>query len=463
MLLTITAKDENAEEISYLFHKHPDKFQTSEITVGKTHVFYPEVSKEQTTIALMLDIDPIEMVRGKRNLSGKGFSLQQYVNDKPYIASSFLSSAIIKMFSTALNGKCNNKPELVSKKYNFEISISVVSAPKGGEKLIHDLFEPLGYSLEIERHILDEKFTNWGESKYYSVTLKNEITVQDLLTHLYVLIPVLDFDKHYYVGEAEVKKLLEKGKNWLPNHPLKDLISNRYFLGFKSLQNKMYQILEEDSEEESEEISKEEKIRKKTLHQERLDVVLRKMKESNVSSVIDLGCGEGKLLKKLIKEPQFKKITGTDVSFNALSFAKEKIYFDKLNSRQLERISLFQSSLLYKDTRFSGYDAAAIVEVIEHLEESRLEHFEKAIFEHAKPKKIFLTTPNKEYNIKYEGLENGKFRHNDHRFEWTRNEFENWAEKVAEKYNYEVEFFPIGEIDEKVGASSQMGVFSLDE
>ena len=196
MLLNITTTHKPATDLGYLLHKHPDKLQSIDLSIGKAHIFYPENSDERTTASLLLDIDPIDMVRGGRNLSGKGFSLGQYVNDRPYVASSFMSVAIAKAFSTAMNGKCSKKPELVDVKMPFEVTVSVLPAPKGGEILIRKMFEPLGYKVVLERHILDDKFANWGDSKYFTLKLNHTTTLQELLSHLYVMIPALDNDKH---------------------------------------------------------------------------------------------------------------------------------------------------------------------------------------------------------------------------------------------------------------------------
>ena len=198
---------------------------------------------------------------------------------------------------------------------------------------------------------------------------------------------------------------------------------------------------------------------KETLHQKRLALVLEKLKESGAKSVLDLGCGEGKLIRMLLKEKQFNNITGMDVSYQELTKCKERLHWDEMAPRQKERINLFQGALTYKDKRLEGFDAAAVVEVIEHLDENRLKSFERVVFECAQPKTVILTTPNGEYNILFENMEADTMRHKDHRFEWTRNEFETWAKQVAETNNYKVEFCPIGEEDEKVGAPSQMAIF----
>lgn len=467
MLLTITTTYQPATDLGYLLHKHPDRFQSVDLAIGKAHIFYPEATKEKTTIALLLDIDPIDMVRGGKRMAGRGFSLGQYVNDRPYVASSFMSVALSKAFSTAMNGRCKDKPELVSQKLPLQAKIAVLSAPKGGETLIRKLFEPLGYQVHLERHVLDEKFPKWGESKYYTLELSNTITLQNLLSHLYVLIPALDDDKHYFVSEKEIDKLLEKGGDWLPLHPEKEQITRRYLKHLGALTREALERLNEgETSEDTTNVDNEALIaehqKKETLHQKRLKLVLEQIKRTGAKTVIDLGCGEGKLLRMLLKERQFKKITGMDVSYRELTIAKERLHWDEMAPMQRERLQLFQGALTYKDKRLSGYEAAAIVEVIEHLDENRLKAFERVVFEFAQPKTVVLTTPNAEYNVVFETLQTGTMRHDDHRFEWTREQFETWAKGVAERNNYKVAFLPVGEVVEKVGAPTQMGIFTLN-
>ena len=467
MLLTISTTHNPATDLGYLLHKHPDKFQSIDLSIGKAHIFYPDNSVNKTTLALLLDIDPIDMVRGVKNLSGKGFSLRQYVNDRPYVASSFMSVALSKAFSTAMNGTCSAKPELVNTKMLLQVKIAVLPVPRGGEPLIRKLFEPLGYQVNLERHRLDDKFKSWGESKYYTVELTHTITVKELLSHLYVLIPALDNDKHYFVSKNEIEKLLVKGKGWLSDHPEKEQITRRYLINLHSLSRQALERLnagEKSDEKERLETEtleiKEEQKRKQTLHQKRLALVVEQLIKSGAAKVIDLGCGEGKLLRMLLKERQFIEIAGTDVSYTQLTRAKDSLHWDEMAPRQKDRIKLFQGALTYKDKRFEGYDAAAIVEVIEHLDENRLHSFERVIFEFAKPKTVVLTTPNSEYNVLFENIKAGSMRHIDHRFEWTRNEFEHWAKTVAERNNYKVVFLAVGEEVKKVGAPSQMGIFT---
>jgi 3' terminal RNA ribose 2'-O-methyltransferase Hen1 len=463
MLLSITTTHKPASDLGYLLHKHPDRFQSIDLSIGQAHIFYPKVSEDKATMALLLDIDPIEMVRKSR--SGKDFALGQYVNDRPYVASSFLSVAIAKAFSTAMNGKCDKRPDLVDLPLPFEVSIPTLPAPRGGDILIKKLFEPLGYKVELQRLLLDEKFSNWGYSKYFSVKLSQIITTKELLSHLYVLIPALDNDKHYYVSQNEIEKLLKKGKGWLEEHPEKEQITRRYLLNLGSLSRQALAQLSDGDDNISNEPDEgsEEAKNQETLHKKRLKLVLEQLKATGAESVIDLGCGEGKLLRMLLKEKQFKKITGMDISYSELSKAKDKLHWEEMAPRQKERINLFQGALTYKDQRLEGFDAAAVVEVIEHMDEGRLQAFERVLFEFAKPNTVVLTTPNAEYNTIFENLSAGTMRHSDHRFEWTREEFESWAKNVAEKYNYNIEFLPVGAVEDNVGAPSQMGVFTYGD
>jgi 3' terminal RNA ribose 2'-O-methyltransferase Hen1 len=464
MILNISTTHFPATDLGYLLHKHPDKFQTLELSVGKAHIFYPEKSNERTSISLLLDIDSIDMVRSARNIKNDGFAFGHYLNDRPYVASSFMSVAIVKAFSSAINGKCKDKPELVDVKLPFEVTIAVIPAPKGGEFLIRKFFEPLGYNVELTRHKLDEKFPEWGESKYYTLKLTNTITTKELLSHLYVLIPSLDNDKHYFVTENEIEKLMQKGEGWLKEHPEKEQIIKRYLVNLSSFSRIAFERLsdgEESVEVSSDLIEKTEiQKRKETLHEKRIKIVADKITQSGAVNVLDLGCGEGKLIRQLIKQKQFTQIVGMDVSYNQLIKAKERLHFDEMSPKQKERINFFQGSLTYKDKRLEGFDAAAVVEVIEHLDLNRLKAFERVLFEFAKPKTIVLTTPNKEFNIMWEKLDVDEMRHDDHRFEWTRKEFADWANKIGQMYHYQVELLPIGEEIENAGTPSQMAIFT---
>ena len=186
------------------------------------------------------------------------------------------------------------------------------------------------------------------------------------------------------------------------------------------------------------------------------------LRSSGAKRIADLGCGEGKLLRELLKDKQFDEILGMDVSVRSLEIASKRLRIENLPSFQAERIKLMHGSLMYRDKRLAGFDAAAVVEVIEHLDPPRLSAFERVLFEHAKPQTIVLTTPNAEYNEMWETLTAGKFRHSDHRFEWTRSEFQLWATGIGERFDYSVRFLPVGPEDDRTGSPTQMGVFTRE-
>lgn len=463
MLLSITNKKKPATDLGYLLHKNPSRCQEIGISFGKAYVFYPEATDDRCTASLLLDIDPIGMVRGKAGSISSG-PLDQYVNDRPYVASSFLSVAIAKAFGSAMKGKCKNRPDLVDSALPLKVQLSVLPC-RGGKAFLKQLFEPLGYQVKAKSYALDSSFKEWGDSVYYTVELKKVSTLKDVLTHLYVLIPVLDNNKHYYVGEAELENLLAKGDGWLSEHPQKEIITRRYLKHRVSLARQaLTRLMDNDHAGVEQTMTASDKLEVAletplSLNEQRIKAVLSKIYDSGAKSVLDLGCGEGKLLKDLIKDKSIEKIAGMDVSIRSLEIAHKRIGLDALPSRIKDKISLFHGSLMYKDKRFAGFDAAIVMEVVEHLDPPRMAAFEKVLFRHAKPKTIILTTPNREYNAMWDNLPEGAMRHSDHRFEWTRNEFREWADTLAEQYNYSIAYYTIGPQSLSFGSPTQMGVF----
>lgn len=500
MLLTITTTHRPATDLGFLLHKNPERVHTADLSFGRALMLYPERTHGRCAFALALDVDPVALVRGSGKGNDGGGLLDQYVNDRPYVASSFLSVAIARTLRNALGGTSRERPELSRTAIPLEARVLPLPV-RGSEGLIERLFAPLGYALDIEALPLDAKWPEWGPSPYVALTLRGNVRLRDLLAHLYVLIPVLDRKKHYFVDRHELEKLLAKGEGWLGAHPERELIAHRYLRQKRSWAKEVLERLapeEAPLEEEAEpaprslapavdsaarsqppgaeadaseepiadtrkdaaEQALEKPIR---LHEQRLATVAQVLKASGARRVVDLGCGSGKLLKRLLAEKQFTEILGVDVSSLSLDLAERRLKLAAMSERQRKRIRLVQGALTYRDRRIEGFDAAALVEVIEHLEPDRLAALERVVFAHARPPIVVITTPNAEYNALFEGMKPGQLRHADHRFEWTRAELAAWAERVAARFGYGVALTGIGEPDATHGAPSQMAVFEVAE
>ncbi|MFF7281758.1 3' terminal RNA ribose 2'-O-methyltransferase Hen1 [Streptomyces griseorubiginosus] len=478
MFLTITTTgtpERPATDLGFLLHKHPDKAQAFSTSYGRAHVLYPEADDQRCTAALLLEVDAVALVRrgkGKGRGGAPDAALAQYVNDRPYAASSLLAVALSAVFSSAMRGVCTAKPELPSQPRPLRIEVPAVAA-RGGPEVVRRLFEPLGWTVTAEPVALDSEFPEWGDSRYVRLELEStRLTLAEALRHLYVLLPVLDDAKHYWVASDEVDKLLRAGEGWLPAHPEQKLITSRYLSRRWSLTREAMERLElvrlaEADDSEVEEIDNAVEAETETeekptpLAVQRREAILEALRAAGAARVLDLGCGQGQLVQALLKDPRFTEIVGVDVSVRALTIASRRLKLDRMGERMASRVQLFQGSLAYTDKRLKGYDAAVLSEVIEHLDLPRLPALEYAVFGAARPRTVLVTTPNVEYNVRWESLPAGHVRHGDHRFEWTREEFRVWASSVAERHGYDVEFTPVGPDDPEVGPPTQMAVFEL--
>ncbi|MFE9769306.1 3' terminal RNA ribose 2'-O-methyltransferase Hen1 [Streptomyces sp. NPDC005808] len=487
MFLTITATgtpERPATDLGFLLHKHPDNAQAFSTSYGTAHVLYPEASVERCTAALLLEVDAVALVRrgkGKGRGGAPDAALAQYVNDRPYAASSLLAVALSAVFSSAMKGQCNARPELPARPLPLRVEVPALPA-RGGADLVRELFEPLGWTVTVEAVALDAEFPEWGDSRYVSLVLESaRLTLSEALRHLYVLLPVLDDAKHYWVSSDEVDKLLRAGEGWLPDHPEQKLITSRYLSRRWSLTREAMERLElvrlaeaddsaveeidnavgAETEADDAENSEEKEEKTVSLAVQRRDAILAALHASGAARVLDLGCGQGQLVQALLKDTRFDEIVGVDVSMRALTVASRRLKLDRMGERQAARVKLVQGSLAYTDKRLKGYDAAVLSEVIEHLDLPRLPALEYAVFGSARPKTVLVTTPNVEYNVRWETLAAGHSRHGDHRFEWTRAEFRTWAGHVAQRHGYSVEFTPVGPDDPEVGPPTQLATFTI--
>ncbi|WP_424530501.1 3' terminal RNA ribose 2'-O-methyltransferase Hen1 [Sphaerisporangium viridialbum] len=486
VLLTISTTTRPATDLGFLLHKHPGRVQEFGQSFGVARVFYPEATEERCTAALMVEVDPIRLVRS-RGTSSPDFSLGQYVNDRPYAASSMLAVALADVFRTARTGHCKARPELAAGPIELEVTVPALPC-RGGPELARQLFEPLGWQVEAHALPLDEGFPEWGDSRYVRLVLRGPVRLADALNHLYVMFPVLDDAKHYWMASDEVDKLIRAGEGWLASHPERGRITRRYLGRRRSLTNTAFARLaelgddvEEDLEPPIEEDAAAETPTPQTgdagdavdavdavepepgpqartpLNLLRREAVVEVLTEARARTVIDLGCGSGQLVGELLRNPEFARVAGVDVSARALAVAARRLKLDRMPDARRARLHLFQGALTYTDERFAGYDAAVLMEVVEHVDPPRLAALERVVFGTARPGLVVVTTPNSEYNVRYEFLTG--MRHPDHRFEWTRAEFAAWAEGVCGEYGYRVTYRPVGEVDPEVGPPTQMGVF----
>lgn len=510
MLLTITTTCVPATDLGFLLHKHPDRLQSFDVSAGVAHVFYPEATSTSCTAALLLEVDPIALVRGKRN------ELTQYVNDRPYAASSMLAVAMKEAFRTALTGRCEARPELAASPIPLDLHVPSLRCA-GGPDLARRVFEPLGWAVTATAEPLDPP--GWGDSPYVNLRLHGMFRLSDALNHLYVLLPVLDDAKHYWVSTDEVDKLIRAGGDWLAGHPERDLIISRYLAHQRTLAESALARLAEAGEDLDNAVGpggqEEDEAARTPLAVRRREAVLAVLASVRARTVGDFGCGSGALTVDLLRNRDIDLVVATDVSARALELAARRLRLDRdfdnskmspgdrlgLDNSKMplggkldadnsktsrdnskkslgagpaadnskkslgagpsadnSKIRVFQSALTYRDDRLAGLDAAVLMEVIEHIDEERLPALERAVFGFAAPATVVITTPNAEY--RYPGLDG--MRHPDHRFEWTRAEFGAWAERVCAGYGYRVAHHPVGDEDAQHGAPTQLAVFTKE-
>ncbi|WP_193367142.1 3' terminal RNA ribose 2'-O-methyltransferase Hen1 [Pelagibius marinus] len=461
MLLTIETTHRPATDLGFLLHKNPDRLHEKSLSFGRAVMCFPEADEDRCRFALTVEVDPIGLVRGR----APGASLHDhYVNDRPYAASSFLSVAIARALNTAFAGRSKHRQELAETPIPLAVTVLPLAA-RGSEDLAKRLFEPLGYEVETLAHALDPALPDWGASPYITLRLEGSLTLRELLTHLYVLVPVLDNSKHYYVDDDEVEKLVAKGAGWLEQHPERDFIVNRALKRRRRLvREALARLTEEDEADDADEPARQDEAedaleRPIRLNDLRMARVTEVLAASGARRVVDLGCGEGRLLRELLASRQFEEVVGVDTSLRSLERASQRLKLDRMPERQAARLKLLHGALTYRDRRLEGYDAAALVEVIEHIDQDRHPALERALFEFMAPPLVVVTTPNREYNALFENMPAGALRHGDHRFEWTRAEFESWAHGVAERFGYALHLEGIGEVHAELGAPTQMAIF----
>ncbi|WP_144753249.1 3' terminal RNA ribose 2'-O-methyltransferase Hen1 [Curtobacterium pusillum] len=467
MLVTLSTRGEAAPDLSHLLHKHPGRAQSFDLSVGTAHVFYPADTAEVCTAALLLEIDAVALARSKR-YGADAQALSRYVNDRPYVSTSMLALAIGQVFRSAMAGKSESRPERAAAPMDLDVALTSVPSESDahGVGLATRLFAPLGWAVEETRRPLDDTRPEWGDARTVGLRLRGSVRLSDALRQLTVLLPVLDDAKHYWVGDDEVGKLLRRGEGWLAEHPLRDLITTRSLAHQRSLvEDATSRLLGLDetstatADGAAATTDRTEAAAETPLHRRRADAVLTALADTGASTVADVGCGEGALLRHLVADRTFTTVIGTDVAPRELERAERRLHLDEASDEQRARVRLLQSSVTYSDDRIAGLDAIVLMEVVEHVDPERLPALETSVFAAARPAAVVVTTPNAEHNVRFERLAAGRFRHSDHRFEWTRDEFRAWATAVGDRHGYTTEFRPVGDDDPEVGPPTQLALF----
>lgn len=455
MYLSIATTHKPASDLGFLLMKHPARMHEAALPYGgRALLFFPECTEARAEAMLVLDLDPVALVRGKGAHSGLEDS---YVNDRPYAASSFLSVALNKLLKSALSGTSRERQALAETAIPLVLTVGPV--PADSDLPAEALFEPLGWKVSSA-----PVAAQGGYASYHALQLSGTMRLSEALNHLYVLTPVMDDAKHYWVGDDEVDKLISRGGSWLASHTLRDKITTRYLKHQRDLSREALGRLSEGgamTASESGGASQREDALEAPLRLAdlRTGAIADVLKRQGASRVADLGCGEGRLISVLAKDRSFQSITGTDVSVSALQRAAQRLDLASAPAAQRARIRLMQGSLTYRDTRWHDVDAAVLSEVIEHVDLARHADLEACVFGAGVPF-VVVTTPNADYNVNFPGLAGGALRHPDHRFEWSRNEFAQWTTRVAQAYGYEAGISFIGAPDAQCGGPTQMAVFS---
>ncbi|WP_042142009.1 methyltransferase domain-containing protein [Paucisalibacillus sp. EB02] len=448
MQLTIHATGSNVEVISYLLAKNPNNLYERSNNGHLVRMFYNKFTSEEVEVTFFVTPDPINLSRN----SSENYDITSYINDREFVVSSIFCSFLRSALGTALNGKPKEEyASWVNHAFNFQFSFGPLTSDLSDKQII-DLFAPLGYEVEITYGKVDYQVNIKSKSTARFVTLKGLTTLQNGIRQIFMLIPVLDNYKHYYIDEKEIEKIERYGEGWMDTHPQREFILRRA-LRFKELLDSV----EMDAKSKSEGKAAEKRVRLNDLRYEKIIDYIKNL--TNRESIVDFGSGEGKLSVRLGFVKGVKEILAVEPSEVAALKALKR--FEELRGKEnFLQPTPVMGSLFYFDERLKSKDVIVLCEVIEHIDEYRLPKIMGTILREYKPKTLIITTPNQEYNQVYDmGKE---YRHSDHRFEWTRVEFQEWCNS-HNPGSYELTFEGIGEEHPTFGYPTQMGMFTRKE
>lgn len=480
MYLTIKATGEHASMISHLLAKNPHNLYDRTEKGARVRLVYTSFQPQDTEAMLFVTPDPIELVKGTPD----HYDITQYINDRELAVSSLFCSYIRPALGTALNGKPKaDYIDWVDYRFTLQMTFGPVASDLP-DHVIESLFQPLGYEVQIERGEIDYSFDLKNRSTVRHIQISGQQTLQQMLRQLYILIPVLDNYKHYYINEDEIERLRRYGEGWLSTHPQHDLMIKRSLRFAPLVKEYEQQVAKESSidalsteistnsiqsNKEQAQSTEQQLERINTIETEtetpvvRLNELRYRAIVEQVSllpqrkQVIDFGAGEGKLSVRLGQIEGVEQVWAVEPSMQSQLRAIDR--FAKLEGRTDDVIPVITiGSLFYRDERWVDQDVIILCEVIEHINEVRLPQVIHTLFTDYRPQTLIMTTPNREYNEVYQ-MDADEIRHTDHRFEWTRAELEQYCTQWIQNRPYTFTISGIGDKHEQHGQPTQMVVF----
>ncbi|WIM41190.1 3' terminal RNA ribose 2'-O-methyltransferase Hen1 [Paenibacillus sp. PK4536] len=478
MYLTIKATGTHASMISHLLAKNPNNLYDRTEKGARIRLVYTSFQPEETEVLLFVTPDPIDLVKG----SPDHYDITQYINDRELVVSSLFCSYIRPALGTALNGKPKaDYIDWVEHPFTLHMSMGPVASDLP-DSMIESLFQPLGYEVQMERGEIDYSFDLKNRSTVRHIQISGQQTLQHMLRQLYILIPVLDNYKHYYISDDEIERLQRYGEGWLSTHPQHDLIikrSLRFAPLIKEYEQKvakneditnvstelsthqaeaseMKSELSEDQDKQYDSNQTEPPVIR--LNELRYRAIVEQVSQlPQHKQIVDFGAGEGKLSVRLGEIEGVEQIWAVEPSMQSQLRAIDR--FAKLEGRTDYVIPVVTTgSLFYRDERWVDQDVIILCEVIEHINEVRLPQVIHTLFTDYRPQTLIMTTPNREYNEVYQ-MGKDEIRHTDHRFEWTRAELEQYCTQWIQDRPYTFTLSGIGEKHEQYGQPTQMVVF----
>ena len=453
VLLLLTTTRRPATDLGRLLALESGEVHEFAVPGGIATLHLPEVSAHRCTAAVFLEWHHRGSDLGDDQAGAGGRAPVP-----AHVTSDMLADAVSLVFRNALAGASGHRyPHLLRAALPLEIVIPQFPC-QAGVHLAERLFGPLGWRVLVDPVLLDARHPEWGDTGHSALTLRGTISLADAVTHLSVLLPVLvNGNKGRLAPEGRIGRLLRPYCDWLTRHPERQLIMGSY-------QKRRGASLVRTTDASPKAVEMAHAVRPTVVREglavERLEAVLAALARTSAERVIDLGCGTGVLLARIAQDSRYTEVVGVDDAAQALELARRRLQLELLPERQRSRIKLLQLSILRRDNRLIGFDAAILMEVIEHFDPFRLPALVINIFGHARPGTVIVTTPNLEHTLRYPGPTRSGLRHDDHRFEWSRQEFAAWVADASQRYGYVGRIQGVGTCDPQVGHPTQLAVFT---